>query len=145
MMSMVAHTLFRLRFLLSNRMTSVVFALFLLVTALACGAGQIFATRQVYSATTGTATEFYDSTSDKILKDNVWVFYPDGTYKANLLIAGVRLTRSGKYEANEGVIDLDTSYEGDKYTYTDQLFQNKDSSQITWHRPERDFVYYLAP
>jgi hypothetical protein len=126
-------------------MTTVVFALFLLVTALACGAGQVFATRQIYSATTGTAVEFYDSAADKILKDDVWAFYPDGTYKANLIIAGVRLTRSGKYEANEGTIDLDVSYEGDKYIYADRLFENKESSQIIWHRPDGDFVYYRAP
>ena len=119
--------------------------LLLAFTALACGAGQVFANRQVYSAIPGPANQFYDPITDKILADDVWVFRSDGTYTAIINVDEQRRIRSGKYEIGEDLIYLDIDYDSEVFSYADILFVCNDGSSIEWQRSDETLIYSLAP
>lgn len=113
--------------------------------SLACG-GRVFEKQRVYSVTRGPAKQFYDSTTNKILADDVWVFQPDGTFAAIVMVNGERRILSGKYEGDETgggfffFLDLD----GDGNFNDDNIFLGKDDSYIEWRRNSETFTYFLA-
>ena len=107
---------------------------------------RIFADLHVYSAVVGTTSQFYDSTTDKILGENIWVFRPDGTYSAIVNVDGNTLTLSGVYSGddvgnNDFIFSIETNndHEFDESLYTDGVF-----SFLEWRRDSGTLKYYLA-
>ena len=106
---------------------------------------RVFVDLHVYSATSGTAEQFYDLVNDKILGENIWVFRPNGTYSAILNLDGKILTLSGVYSGDDVgddfIFSIETSndHEFDESLYTDDEF-----SFIEWRRENGVIKYYLA-
>jgi hypothetical protein len=117
----------------------------LIIATLACAERQ-FGNTRVFSATPGTADKFYDQTADKILLDNVWVFHPDGTYDAVVVIEGQRKTISGRYggdDSGEGFyFSIDTDNDGN---YDDYLVASEGFMYLEWRRDSETLKYFLAP
>jgi len=108
---------------------------------------RIFVDLRVYSAAQGTANQFYDSTTDKILGEDIWVFRPDGTYSAIVNVDGKILTLSGVYSGDDVgdvfifSIETNNDHEFDESLYTDP---DDDFSFIEWRRESGSLKYYLA-
>jgi len=118
---------------------------FLVLAMLACAEKQ-FVNPHVYAAISGSANQFYDQTTDKLLADDVWVFRPDGTYSAIVNVDGQRLMLSGRYggdnAAEDFFIAIDTDGDGE---YDDSLYASDDFSYIEWRRSDGTLKYVLAP
>ena len=129
---------------MKKRIKLSLFLITLVATILACGY-KTFGAIHVYSATSGYVSQFYNSTTDTILADNVWVFYPDGKYKALVLVDGKQTNLSGKYGAedagDEFTISIDT--DGDS-KFDDDLYPDDNLSYFEWHHNSNILKYYLA-
>lgn len=118
-----------------KRLTSILLSVIALVVAsLACGE-RIFTDLKVYASDAGVITDFYDIQGDQILADNVWVFHPDGTYNAIVVLDGERLNLSGKYAGDdvgdEFVFSIDTNGDGE---YDEHLYAIDEFQAIEWRR-----------
>jgi hypothetical protein len=116
----------------------------LILATIAC-AEKYFVNIRVYAAIPGSYSEFYDKSANRILQDNVWVFRPDGTFSAIVIVDGERKLLSGKYGADNAgddmYISIDTNDDG---KYDDSLYVSKDSSFIEWRRNNGTLKYLLA-
>ena len=105
-----------------------------------------FADFRVYSATPGSAIQFFDSTTDTIIADNVWVFYPEGNFKAVVIVEGKRTTLHGKYgvdnAADNWLISIDVD---SRKKFNDHLYLNDSFSYFEWRGDNNVITYYLAP
>jgi hypothetical protein len=127
---------------------------FLLIPALALGlaslacAGRVFAELRVYSATHAPVVQLYDAATDTILRDDVWVFRPDGTFDAVLIIDDQRLLLSGTYDGDDAGeefvfgLDIDGDGQDDELIYADVTGDS--FSFIEWRRDNGTFRYWLA-
>lgn len=117
----------------------------LLVAGLACG-GRVFTDLRVYSLEPGSQADFYDSEADVILKDNVWVFRPDGTFEARITVTDTLTSLLGHYEGdNIGsgfVMFLD--FDGDQ-VFEDEVSVADDNSYIEWEHQGQTYRFVLAP
>jgi hypothetical protein len=130
---------------MKNRIQLCLILITLIIATLACGY-KTFGDLRVYSSISGSANQFYDATTDAILADNVWIFYPDGKYKAVVMIDGKQTNLHGKYGAedigNVFTILLDTDGDG---KFDDELYPDHNSSYFEWHYESNTVTYYLAP
>jgi len=128
----------------SNFFHIILALLALIATTLAC-AEKTFADLHVYSDSPGAVEQFYDRAADKILKENVWVFHPDGSYSANVEVDGESLILSGKYggddAGDEFLFSIDTDNDGN---YDETFFVGDDFSLIEWRRESGTLKYFLA-
>jgi hypothetical protein len=108
---------------------------------------RLFLDIHVYSANVGSVSQYYDINNDKIMKDDVWVFFSDGTYKANIAMDGNRLNLSGQY----GIFYKDNTYVDDVIfididnddNYDEKIYLDRHASSIEWQRNESVFIYFL--
>lgn len=106
---------------------------------------RIFADLRVYSATTGTINQYYDSATDKILSKNIWVFRPDGTYSAIVNIDGKTLNLSGVYSGDGSESGFIFSIETNNDSHFDESLYTDDSfSFIEWRRESGTLKYFLV-
>jgi hypothetical protein len=125
----------------------------LLIPALALGVanlvctGRVFTQLHVYSATPAPIEQLYDTTTDTILHDDVWVFRSDGTFDAVLIINGERLLLSGTYNGDDAGdefifgLDIDDDGQDDELIYADVT--DDSFSLIEWRRDDGTFIYRL--
>lgn len=132
-----------------NRQRRLLFVVMALVlTSFACGS-RVFEKPHVYANPPQPLAEVYDSSTDLILADNVWVFRPDGTFEARLENNGQHLHLSGTYDGDDTgsgfFIFLDTDGDGQP---DDQLLldtENDAYSYIEWEAEADTTVrYWLA-
>lgn len=107
---------------------------------------RIFVDLRVYSATPGTVSQYYDSTADKILGENVWFFRPDGTYSAIINDEGEVINLSGVYSGDDVggdvfIFSIETNNDSE---YDESLYTDDDFSFIEWRREIGTFTYYRA-
>lgn len=130
---------------MKNRIQLSLSLIALIITVLACGY-KTFGNLRIYSSTSGSASQFYDATADTILAENVWVFYPEGKYKAIVIIDGKQTILRGKYGAEDRgddfIISIDTDNDG---KFDDELYPDHNSSYFEWHHENNIVTYYLAP
>jgi len=123
---------------------SVVF-IALIFTTLACGY-KTFGSVRVYSSTSGSVSQFYDANTDTILKDDVWIFYPNGKYKAVVIVDEKRTSLHGKYGAEDMgdifVILIDTDGDG---KFDEELYPDHKSTYFEWRHENNVVTYYLSP
>ncbi len=104
-----------------------------------------FVDLHVYSATSGTANQFYDSTIDKILGEDIWVFRPNGTYSAIVNVGGKILTLSGVYSGDDVGDDFIFSIETNNDSKFDEsLYSDDNFSFIEWRHKSGTLKYLLA-
>ena len=122
-------------------------ALALGLAGLAC-AGRVFTELRVYSATPAPIEQLYDTGTDTILQDDVWVFRPDGSFDAVLIIDGERFLLSGTYEGDDAGeefifgLDIDGDGQDDELIYADVA--NDGFSFIEWRRDDGTFRYWAV-
>ena len=130
---------------MKNRIQLSLSLIALIITVLACGY-KTFGNLRVYSSTSGSASQFYDATADTILAENVWVFYPNGEYKAVVIVDEKQTTLRGKYGAEDigdvFAIVIDTDGDG---KFDDELYPDHNSSYFEWRHENSIVTYYLAP
>jgi hypothetical protein len=107
--------------------------------------GRIFKDLRVYSATPGTPNQFYDPIADKLLREDVWVFRPNGTYKAEVSVDGEILELSGVYAGDQTgqgfIFSIETNNDS---TFDESLYTDDNFSFIEWRRDGESLKYYLA-
>ncbi len=122
----------------------IVILVFILLTTAACSERRYASFTRVYAADKGTQETFYDATNNRILRENVWVIQPDGTFSARLTLDGETVDWAGQYDAHtqgrDFVIAVDTNGDGQ---YEETLYVNGDVS-VEWRRPAGTLTYYLS-
>jgi hypothetical protein len=104
-----------------------------------------FLALHVYSTIPGTVDQYYDTATDTIRGENVWVFRSSGHYSAVVKDDGQIRNFSGVYSfddvGDDMIFSLETNGEShfDKYLYT-----IKDFSYVEWRRKSGVVRYFLA-
>jgi hypothetical protein len=129
----------------SVRMVLVVVAL--ASSVLACG-GRVSTDVRVYTSAADSIQESYDAATDRILREDVWLFRRDGTFDALLRIAGREVSLTGTYEGDDAgdqfIFRIDVDGDGD---FDDQLVSDADEggfSWIEWRPADVTYRYWLA-
>jgi hypothetical protein len=120
----------------------------LALASFACGS-RIFEKPHVYANPPQPLAEVYDSSTDRILGENAWVFRPDGTFEARLETNGERLHLSGTYDGDDTgsgfffFLDTDGDGQSDDQVLLDT--ENDAYSYIEWQAEAGTPVrYWLA-
>lgn len=126
-----------------RRLLLMVIALALL--SFACG-GRVFEEPHVYANPPQPLAVVYDSSTDRILADNAWVFRPDGTFEARVENNGQHLHLSGTYSGDDTgtafFFFLDT--DGDGQSDDQVLLDTEDDaySYIEWEAEAGTTIRY---
>jgi hypothetical protein len=119
----------------------------LVSASLAC-AGRVFDELHVYSSPTRSLADVYDPSTDTILAENVWVFRPDGTFSAQLIINGDQLIMSGTYEGDDTGTGffflLDTDGDGKNDEEVELDVEEDEYSFISWEYGSDTFLFWLV-
>jgi len=119
----------------------------LCIAILACG-GRVFTDVRVYSLKPASLHDLYDQSSDRILKEDVWVFRPDGSFDVIVWIGGELIALTGAYEGDDAgdefLFMLDTDGEGE---FDEQLVADTEDDRfmwIEWRTEDGTYIYWLA-
>lgn len=118
----------------------------LVLATIAC-AGRVFETTHVYSLSQVPLSEVYESESDLIRGDNVWVFRPDGTFEANVPVCKTGGNLSGFYSGDdvgsEFIFLLDLDGDGAAEDQVTLDVENDGFAFIDWICGDQVFRFFL--
>jgi hypothetical protein len=104
-----------------------------------------FLALHVYSKNPGTVDQFYDTASDAIRGENVWVFRSNGHYSAVINVDGQIRNFSGVYGFDDVGDDMIFSIETNGDSHFDKsLYTINDFSYVEWRRKSGTVRYFLA-
>ena len=83
-----------------RRMTFFILIIAVIAITFAC-AGRIFEKQHIFSNPIRQINEVYDYSTDTIIADDVWVFNPDGTFKAKIKDSSKILEITGTYSGDD--------------------------------------------
>jgi hypothetical protein len=120
---------------MSNKRSKIALFIFITWLSFAC-AGRIFEKTHIFSNPIRPIDEIYDFYTDTILSDDVWIFKPDGLFKARVFTGTELVNLSGKYsgdDVGDGFVILIYLNDDEEYTYEVYLDVENDAySYIDW-------------